>query len=178
MNPQLPTPNSQLPSSNWGIGNWELEIVSGAWTRLRNLLGALDRVDRLDTSSGFDGWLQQLARDETALDATLREFLLRSIRLASDPTNYVLLSQLKQSGTIDVIALLATMRLSRVELVERLNADSPQESCAQVLHVRAGSDLLTKRLGDRPEPFGEQSDQHLALGRQACTFFDARCHCF
>jgi hypothetical protein len=97
------------------------EISNGAWARLRNLLGALDRVDRLETSSEFDGWLQAFARDEAALAATLREFLLRALRLASDPLNFQILSHLKRGGPTSFGDLLTLTRVSRVELVERAN---------------------------------------------------------
>ncbi len=96
------------------------EISNGAWARLRNLIGALDRVDRLETASEFEGWLQELARDEAALDATLREFLLRALQLASDPLNCQILSHLKTSGAASVGDLLVLVHLSRIELVERI----------------------------------------------------------
>jgi|GEM_PF-3378490 hypothetical protein len=97
------------------------DIARGAWTRLRNLISALDRVDRLETSSEFDGWLNALAQDENALDATIREFLLRALHLASDALNAQLLAFLLANGASTIGALRQVTRLSRVELTERVN---------------------------------------------------------
>jgi DNA-binding HxlR family transcriptional regulator len=98
----------------------EVEIARGAWTRLRNLIGALDRVDRLETSTEFDGWLQSLAQDDELLDGTLREFLLRALRLTGDPLNFQILLCLRD-GARTASKLLDATQLSRVELIERLN---------------------------------------------------------
>jgi hypothetical protein len=98
------------------------DIASGAWTRLRNLIIALDRVDRLETSSEFSGWLAQLTADEGALEATMREFVWRALRLASDAVNIRILTQLRLAGALKVSELMALLRLSRIELVERLTA--------------------------------------------------------
>jgi hypothetical protein len=98
------------------------DIATGAWTRLRNLIIALDRVDRLETSSEFVGWLTQLTKDDAALEMTMREFVLRALQLASEPINARLLAQLKQAGAMKASELMATSGLARVELVERLNA--------------------------------------------------------
>jgi hypothetical protein len=109
------------------------DIANGAWTRLRNLIGALDRVDRLETSTEFDGWLQDLARDENALETTLREFLLRALREASDPVNFQILRHLQTGGVTKVSDLLTAIRLSRVELVERINSLSRAGLTVQAL---------------------------------------------
>ncbi|MBI4674323.1 MAG: MarR family transcriptional regulator [Chloroflexi bacterium] len=97
------------------------DIALGAWTRLRNLIGALDRVDRLETAREFDGWLQQFSPDENALDATIREFLLRALRLVGDPLNFQILAQLNANQGATMTELLAETRLSRVDLTERVN---------------------------------------------------------
>ena len=97
------------------------DLAVGAWTRLRNLIGALDRTDRLETSREFAGWLQGLAADEPRLKETIREFLLRALRLASDPVNTQILVQLNDSGSATTNELSKATGLSRVELVERLN---------------------------------------------------------
>lgn len=96
-------------------------MAEGAWTRLRNLIGALDRVDRLETSPEFDGWLKQLQTDEHALEATIREFLLRAVRLAADPINWQILLRLRETNGATLSALLELTHLPRVELAERVN---------------------------------------------------------
>ncbi len=98
------------------------DIANGAWIRLRNLIGALDRVDRLETSTEFEGWLQALARDENALELTIREFLLHALREASDPVNFQILRLLCSRDMAKLGDLLEATRLSRVELVERVNS--------------------------------------------------------
>lgn len=104
-----------------------MEIVAsddtalGAWTRLRNLIGALDRVDRLETAREFDGWLAQLAQDENALDATIHEFLLRALRLVGDPLNFQILAHTRAQAGATLTELLTGTKLSRVDLTERVN---------------------------------------------------------
>jgi hypothetical protein len=109
------------------------DITSGAWTRLRNLIGALDRVDRLETSSEFDGWLNALAQDDNALAATIREFLLRALHLASDALNAQLLAFLSANGASTLGALMQVTRLTRVELTERVNELARAGLTVQVL---------------------------------------------
>ncbi len=104
-----------------GVTDPREAIASGAWTRLRNLVAALDRVDRLETSSEYDGWLRQLATDDPALTLTLREFFLRVLRTAAEPANFTILLLLQQRGALSTGGLQDALRLSRVELVERLN---------------------------------------------------------
>ncbi|MBI1801634.1 MAG: hypothetical protein HY259_04030 [Chloroflexi bacterium] len=108
-------------------------IATGAWERLRNLIGALDRVDRLETSAEFDGWLEKLAGDETALAETCRDFVARALRLACDPINSRLLLCLRGAGPTQVSALIGLADLERVELVERLNELSRAGLTAQSL---------------------------------------------
>lgn len=97
------------------------DIASGAWTRLRNLIGALDRLDRLETAREFDGWLAQFSHDENALDATIQEFLLRALRLVGDPLNFQILARLDADNGTPMTGLLAHTNLSRVDLTERVN---------------------------------------------------------
>jgi len=97
------------------------DISRGAWTRLRNVLITLDRGDRLDTGSEFIGWLPALTQDQAALEATMREFILRAVHLATDPINACLLSELNRGDALTVRALMTALHLARVELIERLN---------------------------------------------------------
>lgn len=97
------------------------EIASGAWTRLRNLIGALDRLDRLETSSEFESWLPKLAADEEGLSITIREFLLMAVRVAVDAVNWRVLVLLIGSGPAESSTLARELAVSRVELVERTN---------------------------------------------------------
>jgi hypothetical protein len=109
------------------------DISAGAWTRLRNLIGALDRVDRLETSTDFVGWLHKLARDETGLQETILDFMLRALRLGLDPVNWRILSCLAERGPLPTSALMQAAGLSRVELVERMNELARAGLTVQVL---------------------------------------------
>lgn len=97
------------------------EIARGAWTRLRNLIGALDRVDRLETSEEYIGWLQKLATDESVLERTAKEFILRAVRLAADPINWLVLVRLAENEAATTAELSGMTGIQRVEIVERLN---------------------------------------------------------
>lgn len=97
------------------------DIALGAWARLRNLIGALDRLDRLETAREFDGWLAQFAQNENALDATIREFLLRALRLVGDPLNFEILAHTRTQNGATMTELLTATKLSRIDLTERVN---------------------------------------------------------
>jgi hypothetical protein len=97
------------------------EIASGVWMRLRNLIGALDRVDRLETSTDYVGWLQDLSRDQAGLDETIANFVSRALRIGLDPVNWRILTSLEDSGAVPTSVLQKMTSLSRVELVERMN---------------------------------------------------------
>ncbi len=95
------------------------DLVDGLWARLRNVLIALDRVDRLETSVEFSDWIQALQRDDAQMHATARSWVLRVLSVAADPLNYQLLLSLRtDSQTIS--QLMQTAGVTRVELTERI----------------------------------------------------------
>lgn len=97
------------------------QLAGGGWARLRNLLGALDRVDRLETSSDFAGWLNGLAEDESGLERVIRDFNLRAFRLVGDPVNSRILTRLIETGPASTNDLISSTGIQRVEVVERIN---------------------------------------------------------
>jgi hypothetical protein len=148
-------------------------LVEGLWARLRNVLIALDRLDRLENASEFVGWVQAFQHDDPQVEATAREWILRTVRLASDPPNYRVLRFLQISDGMSIAQLMQATGMARVELTERvkdlaqvglvaqaLDSDSVQGTRAaeglvawiealreqMVEHIRAG---LTK---DNPPP--------------------------
>ncbi len=94
-------------------------ILAGLVDRVRSLLLALDRRDRLETAGEFAGWLQQQTREQ--LDDIAREMLLRALRCAGDPVNYRILQRLDGLDAVDAADLLRDTDLRRVALSERLN---------------------------------------------------------
>ncbi len=94
-------------------------LAEALWARLRNVLIALDRVDRLDTSADFVGWVEAFQCDGSQIQATARDWVLRAVRLASDPLNYAILSALRLDGS-PMAQLMTTTNLTRVELTERV----------------------------------------------------------
>lgn len=98
----------------------ERDLVEGLWARLRNALIALDRVDRLESASEFVGWVEAFQRDDAQIDATTRDWLLRALRLASDPLNYWILSALHESDGLSIAELMRVTNATRVDVVERI----------------------------------------------------------
>ena len=96
------------------------ELAEGLWARLRNVLIALDRMDRLETASDFVGWVEHFQGDDAQIERTTRDWVLRAVRLASDPINYQVLCALQQSGEMTIAQLMAATNLTRVELTERV----------------------------------------------------------
>ncbi|MBI5301035.1 MAG: hypothetical protein HY868_02780 [Chloroflexi bacterium] len=96
------------------------ELVDGLWARLRNVLIALDRIDRLDSATDFVGWVEAFQRDDAQIETTTRDWLLRALRVACDPLNYQVLRALEKSDGQSIAALMRATNLARVELTERV----------------------------------------------------------
>ncbi len=94
--------------------------MRGLADRLRNLLLALDRQDRLESADAFVGWLAgEIEAERLGIHA--REMLLRALKLVADPVNLDLLSRLDPLDAVELPALLESTELDRVALSERLN---------------------------------------------------------
>lgn len=95
-------------------------VQHGVVARLRTLLLALDRRDRLETAQEFVGWLAGQA-DAKQLAEHSRELLLRALRVAGDPINFRILSLLDGIDPTDIPDLMRETHLSRVAVSERVN---------------------------------------------------------
>ncbi len=95
-------------------------VRNGIVARLRTLLLALDRQDRLETAQEFVGWLAGQA-DAGQLAEHSRELLLRALRVAGDPINFRILTKLDLIDPIGVADLIRETQLSRVAVSERVN---------------------------------------------------------
>ena len=99
-------------------------LVAGLVDRVRNLLLALDRQDRLETAGAFVGWLEEQKPED--LGAAAREMLLRAMRRAGDPLSYSLLRRLSSLAGSDELEGLSLDRLmeatglGRVAVSERV----------------------------------------------------------
>ncbi len=96
------------------------DIVDGLHGRVRTLLLALDRQDRLETASRFVGWLEG-ERREGRLAGPAREVLLRALRATSDPLNFRLLAMLDPLAPVGIGTLMERLGLDRVAASERVN---------------------------------------------------------
>lgn len=96
------------------------KIGEGLWARLRNVLIALDRLDRLETANDFVDWVETFQRDDAQIEATARDWVLRALHIATDPLNYAILRALAESDGLSSAQLMQTTRLARVELTERV----------------------------------------------------------
>ncbi len=95
-------------------------MALGLAERARNLLRALDRQDRLETSREFAGWLQG-AVSGNELAGVAEELLLRALRVAGDPANYRILELLSPLEGIGLAEVMKRTGLSRVAASERVN---------------------------------------------------------
>ncbi len=124
------------------------ELVAGLWARLRNVLIALDRLDRLETGGEFLGWVEAFQCDEAQTRTAARQWVLRAIRLASDPLDYRILSLLHESAGMTVTQLMEATALGRVDLTERIKELAAVGLVAQALDAdtvqgtRAGEGMV------------------------------------
>lgn len=92
-------------------------IAAGVADRLRLLVMAIDRLDRLESGSGQ--WLSRFAEEE--LPAAVRELTLRTLHTATDPAHFALLQALAAAETQSLGQLMATLGWGRLTLTEHLN---------------------------------------------------------
>jgi DNA-binding HxlR family transcriptional regulator len=92
-------------------------LAAGIADRLRLLVIAIDRLDRLETGSGE--WLNRFPAEE--LPAAARELTLRTLRTATEPGHFALLQALAAAETQSLGQLMATLGWGRLTLTEYLN---------------------------------------------------------
>lgn len=92
-------------------------VATGLAGRLRSLIMALDRLDRLESGSGT--WLAKFKAEELPEAAT--ELALRALRASADPTNFVILQPLTTEDSRSLTQLIDITGLGRLSLSERLN---------------------------------------------------------
>ncbi len=122
------------------------DLVEGLWARLRNTLIALDRMDRLESAGDFVGWVEAFQRDDAQIEATTRDWLLRALRLASDPLNYRILRALQDSDGLSVADLMRVTNETRIDLTERIKdlaqvgfvAQALESDVVQTTHAAVG----------------------------------------
>ena len=92
-------------------------VAAGLASRLRALVAALDRLDRLESGSGI--WLAGFA--ETELHGAATELSLRALRTVADPANFAVLQALAGDESQPLSHLIDSTGLGRLALSERLN---------------------------------------------------------
>ena len=92
-------------------------VAAGLASRLRALVAALDRLDRLEAGSG--AWLAGFA--ETELHGAATELSLRALRTVADPANFALLQTMAGDDSQPLSQLIDATGLGRLALSERLN---------------------------------------------------------
>jgi DNA-binding HxlR family transcriptional regulator len=92
-------------------------IAGGLVGRLRSLVVALDRLDRLESGSGE--WLSGFAGAELPEAATA--LTLRALHASADPANFTILTALTADDSQAIDRLIETTGVGRLVLSERLN---------------------------------------------------------
>jgi hypothetical protein len=97
------------------------DLVEGLWARLRNVLIAFDRVDRLESASDFVGWVESFQSDDAEIEASTRDWVLCATQVASDPMNYRILRVLSDCDGASVAELMRLTNATRIDVTARLN---------------------------------------------------------
>lgn len=93
------------------------QIAGGLSGRLRALVLAQDRLDRLESGSGQ--WREGFVTEELADSASF--LTLRALQTVSDPTNFKILQVLATADSQAIPALMNEAGVGRLVLSERLN---------------------------------------------------------
>ncbi len=96
-------------------------IASALFPRVRSVILALDRQDRLETAQDFVGWLDALREDPAQVEELAEQAVLRALRVAADPTNFRILRRLAESTSVPLRALMEDLNLGRVPVHDRIN---------------------------------------------------------
>lgn len=92
----------------------------GVAAMLRHLIAVLDREDRLESGSGE--WLARFRADEDAGREAVRQSVLRTLQLASDPINFEILDSIAGAGNPHrVTELCGTIGLTELSMAERVS---------------------------------------------------------
>lgn len=94
------------------LGEGVAEIV-------RYMMGVIDREDRLESGTG--AWLGNIVDDPSVLERSMRDSVLRALRLACDSRNFDLLAALAESDTIPMESLGDQVGLDRLSVAERVS---------------------------------------------------------
>lgn len=92
-------------------------IAVGLAGRLRSLVMAMDRLDRLESGSGM--WRTEFEQAE--LSEAAIELSLRTLRTAADPNNFALLQLLASDDSHSLSQLIEKSGFGRLILSEQLN---------------------------------------------------------
>jgi hypothetical protein len=95
-------------------------VVRGLTDRVRTLVLAMDRQDRLETAGEYVGWLADQADTGRLVEVT-QEILLRVLRVVSDPINLGMLLRLDPLVAVGVADLVRQTGMTRVAVSERVN---------------------------------------------------------
>ena len=93
-------------------------VGRGVAAMLRHLVAVLDREDRLESGTG--DWLTNFRADADAATDSVREGVLRALRLAGDGTNFRILEELADSEGVSREALARRLGLTELSLSERV----------------------------------------------------------
>lgn len=94
-----------------------INIAVGLAGRLRSLVMAMDRLDRLESGSG--AWRSNF--DQQELVEATTELSLRALRTATDPHNFALLQRLAGDDSHSLSQLIKESGFGRLILSEQLN---------------------------------------------------------
>jgi hypothetical protein len=94
-----------------------VQIAGGLTGRLRSLVIALDRLDRLESGSGV--WRSGFA--ETELTEAAVALTLRALQTGANPANFAVLKALAVENSQAIDHLIETTGIGRLVISERLN---------------------------------------------------------
>ncbi len=121
-------------------------IGHAAAAMLGHLAAVLDREDRLESGSGE--WLAGFAADSEAGRAAVLQSVLRALGLASDPTNFAILTVLAGGNPQRMDQLVAATGLTELSVAERVSdlvsagLATKLPSANQVVGTQAGAAIV------------------------------------
>lgn len=93
-------------------------LGEGVAGMVRYMMGVIDREDRLESGTG--AWLGDIVGDPGALERSVRDSVLRALRLACDSRNFDLLATLAEADNAPMESLGTRTGLDRPSVAERV----------------------------------------------------------
>lgn len=104
------------------------DIATDLWHRFRAMAMAINQADRFvgmpetgEAAKEENGWFKNLAQSDEEVNEIAEDLILRALRTALEPINYIILQELVQRTSASYSELMKASEMNRLSVSERVN---------------------------------------------------------